>query len=79
MVYDGVVVTTRRVDFVVWDDKDEILLEIKAASALKLEDMEQCILYLRQGGYRVCLLVNFGQTPLGIKRFVHTPPESESR
>jgi len=44
VVYDGVVVTTRRVDFVVWDDKDEILLEIKAASALKLEDLEQCVL-----------------------------------
>lgn len=76
VVYDGVTVTTRRVDFLVWDDTGELLLEVKAASAIKLEDMEQCLLYLRQGGYRVCLLVNFGQVPLGIKRFVHTTGES---
>ena len=75
VVYDGVTVTTRRVDFLIWDDTGELLLEVKAASALKLEDMEQCLLYLRQGGYRVCLLVNFGQVPLGIKRFVYTPGE----
>jgi hypothetical protein len=37
--------------------------------------VEQCLLYLHQGKYRVCLLVNFGEKPLGIRRFVHTPQE----
>ncbi len=35
--------------------------------------VEQCLLYLHQGRYRLCLLVNFGQKPLGLRRFVHTP------
>ena len=73
IAYDGVVVTKRRVDFVIWDGTDELLLETKARSAILPEDVEQCLLYLHQGGYRLCLLVNFGQKPLGVRRFVHTP------
>jgi GxxExxY protein len=75
ITYDGVVVTKRRVDFVVWSDSDELLLEVKAKSAILPEDVEQCLLYLQQGGYRLCLLVNFGEKPLGIRRLVHTPEE----
>jgi GxxExxY protein len=73
IAYDGVVVTKRRVDFVIWDGTGELLLETKARSAILPEDVEQCLLYLHQGGYRLCLLVNFGQKPLGVRRFVHTP------
>jgi GxxExxY protein len=73
IAYDGVVVTKRRVDFVIEDDKDQLILETKAASQIKPEDVEQCLLYLHQGGYRLCLLVNFGEKPLKIRRFVHTP------
>jgi GxxExxY protein len=65
VAFDGEVVTTRRVDFLIWDDKDEILLETKARSMLLPEDTEQCLLYLYQGRYRVCLLANFGEKPLG--------------
>jgi GxxExxY protein len=75
ITYDGVVVTKRRVDFVVWNDSDELLLEVKAKSVILPEDVEQCLLYLHQGGYRLCLLVNFGEKPLGIRRLVHTPEE----
>ena len=74
--YDGVVVTKRRVDFLIWDDTGELLLETKARSEILPEDVEQCLLYLHQGRYRLCLLVNFGEKPLGIRRFVHTPPET---
>lgn len=73
VLYEGVAVTTRRVDFRVWDETDELLLETKARSSILPEDVEQCLLYLHQGGYRLCLLVNFGEKPLGIKRLVHTP------
>lgn len=73
IAYDGVIITRRRVDFVVWSEAGELLLETKAASTIRDEDVEQCLLYLHQGGHRLCLLVNFGQKPLGVRRFVHTP------
>ena len=73
IAYDGVVVTKRRVDFVLSNETHEWLLEAKARREILSEDIERCLLYLRQGGYEGCLLVNFGQKPLGIRRFVHTP------
>ncbi|MCW5852594.1 MAG: GxxExxY protein [Anaerolineae bacterium] len=72
IVYDGVEITERRVDFVIWGYGGELIMETKAASAIKPEDIEQCLLYLHQGNYGLCLLVNFGQKPLGIKRLMHT-------
>jgi GxxExxY protein len=79
IAYDGVVVTRRRVDFVVEDDNDQLILEIKAASQIKPDDVEQCLLYLHQGSYRVCLLVNFGEKPLKTRRFVHTPQTADGK
>jgi GxxExxY protein len=73
IAYDGIVVTRRRVDYLIEDDHDQLILETKAASQVKPEDVEQCLLYLNQGGYRLCLLVNFGEKPLETRRFVHTP------
>ena len=70
IVYKDVIVTRRRVDFVVSDDHDTLIIETKARSCILPKDVEQCLLYLRQGGYRLCLLVNFGQRRLGIKRLV---------
>ncbi len=75
IAYDGVVVTKRRVDSVIWNDAGELLLETKATCLILPEDVEQCLLYLHQGGYRLCLLVNLGEKPLGVRRFVHTPKE----
>ena len=72
IAYDGIVVTKRRVDFVIEDDNDQLIMETKAASVIKPEDVEQCLLYLHQGSYRLCLLVNFGEKPLKVRRFVHT-------
>jgi GxxExxY protein len=71
--YDGVEITRRRVDFVVWDSTDVLLLEIKAAQAIKPEDEAQCRLYLHNGGYSTCLLVNFGQFPIKPRRLIHSP------
>jgi GxxExxY protein len=78
IVYDGVLITQRRVDFLVRDATGELIVETKAASMIRPEDIEQCLLYLRQGGYRLCLLVNFGQKPIKVRRFVHTPVEDAS-
>lgn len=74
--YEGVVVSKRRIDFLVTNGVEELVLETKARAALLPEDAEQCLLYLKQGGYRVCLLVNFGEKPLGVRRFVWTPSSS---
>jgi len=71
--FDGVEVTRRRVDFVIWDHACTLLLETKAAKAIRPEDVEQCLLYLRNGNFRVCLLANFGEVPLGKRRLVHSP------
>ena len=75
ITYDGVEVTRRRVDFVIWDDTHTNLLETKAAKEIRPEDIEQCQLYLRKGNFRVCQLANFGRVPLGKDRFVWTPTE----
>jgi GxxExxY protein len=72
IIYQGVTVTRRRVDFVISHGDEELLLEIKAASTIRPEDLEQCLLYLHQGGYRLCLLANFGVKPLGLRRFVNS-------
>ena len=74
IIYDGVIITRRRVDFLIWDDDGELFLETKARKVILDEDVEQCLLYLQNGHYRICLLVNFGEKPLGRKRLVHTPP-----
>jgi GxxExxY protein len=71
--FDGVEITRRRVDFVIWDDASTLLLEVKAAKTIRPEDVEQCLLYLRNGNFSVCLLANFGEVPLGKQRLVYTP------
>jgi GxxExxY protein len=72
ITYEGVTITKRRVDFVVRDGESELILETKASSIIRPEDVEQCLLYLHRGGYRLCLLVNFGEKPVKVRRFVHT-------
>ncbi|MEJ2560161.1 MAG: GxxExxY protein [Anaerolineae bacterium] len=47
--FDGVEITRRRVDFVIWDNQATLLLEVRAAQAIRPEDAEQCLLYLRNG------------------------------
>ncbi len=73
IVYDGVTVTKRRVDFVCWDETDRLLLETKAAQAIRPEDAEQCLLYVTKANEKLVLLVNFGEKPLRPRRFVNTP------
>ena len=73
IVYDGVIVTKRRVDFVCWDEHDRLLLETKAAQAIRPEDTEQCLLYVTKANQSLVLLVNFGEKPLHARRFVNTP------
>ncbi len=73
ITFEKVTVTSRRVDFVCWDELDRLLLEIKAAKAIRPEDTEQCLLYVTQANETLVLLVNMGQKPLRPRRFVNTP------
>lgn len=67
VVYKGVALgAPYRADFVCGD----VLVELKAQSALTDADASQVIHYLRATGLRVGLLANFGQASLKVKRFV---------
>ncbi len=72
LYYEGLMISKRRVDFLIGDKDGQLFLETKARKVILDEDIEQCLLYLQQGGYSLCLLVNFGEIPLGVKRLVHT-------
>ena len=50
--------------------EEAILVEVKAAIGLDRVHRQQCLNYLRATGHRVCLLLNFGQPRLEVKRLV---------
>ena len=79
IVYEGVIITRRRVDFVIEQGDEQLILKTKASSQVKPEDVEQCLLYLHQGRYDLCLLANFGEKPLKVRRFVHSPTTNDVR
>ncbi len=47
-----------------------VLVELKAVKALDEIHMAQCLNYLKATGLSVCLLLNFGQPKVQIKRVV---------
>jgi GxxExxY protein len=47
-----------------------VLVEVKAAAWLERAHRQQCINYLKATDLRVCLLINFGQARLEVKRLV---------
>jgi GxxExxY protein len=65
--YKGEKVGRKRVDFVI----DEVMVEIKAKSALEPVDFVQTLSYLKASGHKVALLLNFGGQKLEIKRLVN--------
>jgi GxxExxY protein len=67
VTYEGVIVGDYIPDLVV---EDSILVEVKAVTGLDAIHRRQCINYLRATGYRICLLLNFGQPRLEVKRLV---------
>jgi len=65
--YKGERIGRRRVDFVI----GEVMVEIKAKSALEPVDFVQALSYLKASGYKVGLLLNFGSTRLEIRRLAN--------
>ena len=65
--YDGIVVGDYAVDLCV---EYIVLVELKAARAIDEIHRAQCLNYLKATGLHLCLLLNFGQPRLEIKRIV---------
>ncbi len=64
--YDGVIVGQFIADMLV---EDCVLIEMKAVSDLSNIHEAQCLNYLKAGGLGTCLLINFGQPHIQIRRF----------
>lgn len=68
VVYDGVIVGDYLADIVV---EDSVIIELKAVKAFDDVHFAQCINYLKATGMKICLLINFGQPKIEIKRFAN--------
>jgi len=66
--YDGVVVGDYVADLVV---ENEIIVEVKAVKALDDIHLAQCMNYLKATRQKLCLLLNFGNPRVAIKRVVN--------
>ena len=71
VIYKGEKVGRKRVDFIVGDDSGDVMIEIKAKSALEDVDFVQALSYLKASGYKVGLLINFGGKRLEVKRLAN--------
>jgi GxxExxY protein len=67
VIYDGVIVGDNVADILV---NNQVIVELKAVKALDNIHRAQCLNYLKATGYSVCLLVNFGNPTLEVKRIV---------
>lgn len=65
--YKGEKVGNYRPDFVI---EDKIIIEVKAVEFMPKNYEDQLVHYLKTTGFKVGLLVNFGQPKLYIKRLV---------
>ena len=65
--YEGAVVGDYTADLLV---EGQVLVELKAVKALDDIHSAQCMNYLKATGLSVCLLINFGQPKVEIKRIV---------
>jgi GxxExxY protein len=68
VVYDGVVVGDYAADIVV---EDSVIVELKTVKAFDEVHFAQCINYLKATRMKICLLINFGQPKIEIKRFAN--------
>ena len=68
VMYDGVEVGIYETDLLV---EGRVLVELKAVRELNEVNKAQCMNYLRATGHRVCLLINFGNPRVEIKRIIN--------
>jgi GxxExxY protein len=65
--YDGVLVGDYFADLLV---KGCVILELKATRVFDDQHFAQCINYLKATGLKLCLLFNFGNTRVEVKRIM---------
>jgi GxxExxY protein len=65
-----------RADFIV---EGRVLLELAHMQALDAEQTDLALNYLRESGADLCLLINFGRTPVQIRRILPSGRWSEER
>jgi len=63
--YDGIVVGQFFADLLV---EGRVLIELKAVKALEERHLAQCLNYLKATDLKICLLINFGNPKVEIKR-----------
>ena len=66
--YDGAVVGEYVADLVV---EGMVVVELKAVRQLSQIHIAQCLNYLKATGLKVCLLINFGNPKVDVKRIVN--------
>lgn len=66
--YDGAVVGEYIADLLV---EKRVLVELKTVKSLGEVHIAQCLNYLRATGLAVCLLINFGQPKVEIRRLLN--------
>ena len=66
--YDGILVSKRRVDFMV---ENKVVVELKAIADLTNENLSQGLNYLECHQLEVGLLINFGSKSLQFKRLIN--------
>jgi len=74
--YDGVVVGEFYLDMLV---NDLVIVELKAVSTLTNDHMGQAFNYLRATGLPACLLINFGQPKIQLRRLYPSPTWKTTR
>lgn len=70
VLHDGVAVGSYSADLLV---ENVVLVELKATKVIDAMHSAQCLNYLKATGLWLCLLLNFGNPRLGIKRLVNGP------
>jgi len=50
---------------------ESVIIEVKAVKALDNVHLAQCLNYLKATGLRICLLINFANPRMEVKRIVH--------
>ncbi len=74
--YDGQVIGTRRVDFLV---ERIVMVELKALTKLEDVHLAQAINYLEAYNLEIGLLINFGTKSLEFKRFIRSASKQSEK
>ena len=65
--YEGVVIGDYEADLII---NGQVIIELKAVRDLNQVHRAQCFNYLRATGLKLCLLINFGNPRVEIKRII---------